>query len=96
MPRTNASSVTSALVGEEIRRVRRELGWTQKQLAARLDAAPAYVSAIEAGKENLTLGSLARIADALGRGLDLTFPRVTGEFRTLDQDLARIDAGKTH
>lgn len=95
MPRTNASSITSQLVGEEIRKVRSELGWTQKQLAERLDAAPAYVSAIEAGRENLTLGSLARIAEALGRGLELSFPEVPGDFRTLDADLERIAAAKT-
>ena len=94
MPKTNSSSITSERVGEEIRRVRGELGWTQRQLAERLDAAPAYISAIEAGRENLTLGSLARIADAFGRGLELSFPAVSGEYRSLDQDLARLDATK--
>jgi transcriptional regulator with XRE-family HTH domain len=43
---------------------------------------PPYVAAVEGGKRNLTLGQLANIADALGRGLDVTFPEVEAEFRT--------------
>jgi transcriptional regulator with XRE-family HTH domain len=94
MPKTNSSSITSERVGEEIRRVRDELGWTQKQLAERLDAKPAYVSAIEAGRANLTVGSLALIAEAFGRGLELRFPAVQADYRSLDRDLAQLQATK--
>lgn len=90
--KTNSSSVTSIVVGEEIRRVRKALGLTQAELAERLGAAASYVTAIERGRENLTLGSLARIASALGTGLEVSFPRMKDEYQTLDQDLAELEA----
>lgn len=77
MPRTRSSDVTSRRIGEEVRRSRAELGITQAELAKRLDVSPPYVAAIEAGQTNLTVGSLAAIADALGRGLDVLFPQVS-------------------
>jgi UDP-N-acetylglucosamine 1-carboxyvinyltransferase len=92
VPRTNSSSITSTVVGEEIRRARREQGLTQAELANRLGAAPAYVSAVEAGRENLTLGSLARLADALRTGLRVSFPSLEADFRTLDEDLAELES----
>ena len=42
---------------------------------------PPYVASLEAGTRNLTLGQLANVADALQRGLDITFPSVSAEFR---------------
>jgi transcriptional regulator with XRE-family HTH domain len=92
MPRTNSSSITQIVAGEEIRSVRLAQGLTQSEVARRLDASPAYVSAIEAGSENLTLGSLARIAAALDRGFEVAFPAVKDSTRTIDEDLAAIAA----
>lgn len=40
-------------------------GFTQEQLAEQLDVTPRYVQMVEAGDENLTVKSLAKIADAL-------------------------------
>jgi len=42
---------------------------------------PPYVASLEAGTRNVTLGQLANIADALQRGLDVTFPAVAAEYR---------------
>jgi transcriptional regulator with XRE-family HTH domain len=42
---------------------------------------PPYIAGLEAGTRNLTLGQLANIADALGRGLDIGFPVVASEYR---------------
>ena len=82
MPRTHMSDATSARVGLEVRRTRAELGLSQAELARRMGVKPPYVAGVEAGTRNLTLGQLANIADALGRGLDITFPTVAAEFRT--------------
>ena len=76
------SDATSGRVGVEIRRARTAQGLSQAELARRMGVKPPYVAGIEAGKRNLTLGQLANIADALGRGLDITFPEVQAEFRT--------------
>lgn len=90
MPKTNSSLITQTVVGEAVRSARAALGMTQAQLAKHLQAAPAYVSAIEAGRENLTLGSLARIASALGTGLNVSFPTLRDDSATLDRDLAEL------
>jgi transcriptional regulator with XRE-family HTH domain len=81
VPRTHTSDVTSARLGIEIRRARVDQGLTQAELARRMGVKPPYVAALEAGKRNVTLGQLANIADALERGLDITFPVVAGESR---------------
>ena len=75
MPRTHTSDATSARLGIEIRRARVEQGLTQAEFARRMGVKPPYVASLEAGKRNVTLGQLANIADALDRGLDITFPR---------------------
>lgn len=75
------SDATSARVGVEVRRARIEEGLSQAELARRMGVQPPYVAGLEAGTRNLTLGQLANIADALHRGLDITFPAVAAEFR---------------
>lgn len=82
MPRTHTSDATSARLGSEVRRVRTQLGLTQAELARRMGVKAPYVAGLEAGTRNITLGQLANIADALGRGLDITFPAVAAEYAT--------------
>lgn len=41
-------------------------GWTQALLAERLKVTMRYVQAIELGQQNLSLGSLLKLARALG------------------------------
>ena len=43
------------------------------------------------GKRNVTLGQLANIADALDRGLDVTFPAVATEYRQRSEELGATD-----
>ena len=85
MPRTHMSDATSARVGLEMRRARIDQGLSQAELARRMGVKPPFVAGLEAGTRNLTLGQLANIADALGRGLDITFPVVSAEFRDTRQ-----------
>jgi transcriptional regulator with XRE-family HTH domain len=73
--------VTSARVGLEVRRARLEEGLSQAELARRMGVKPPYVAGLEAGTRNVTLGQLANVADALHRGLNITFPPVAAEFR---------------
>lgn len=51
---------------QAIRLLRNDKGWSQKDLADRLDVHPQSISEIERGKERLTLERLHRILDALG------------------------------
>jgi transcriptional regulator with XRE-family HTH domain len=81
MPRTHVSDATAARLGAEVRRARQEQNLTQAELARRMGVKPPYIAGLEAGTRNLTIGQLANIADALGRGLDIKFPTVASEFR---------------
>lgn len=77
MPRTAASDITARIVGEEVRRARKLAGLTQAEVAARLDTSPTYVTNVEAGRLNLTLGQLTRVASAIGADLQVSLPLVT-------------------
>lgn len=56
-------------VGRRIAQLRSEGGLTQEELAARLRISDRYLRRIEAGEMNLTLWSLAKIANKLGVGM---------------------------
>jgi len=78
VPRTAVSEIHAKVVGREIRETRRALGLTQAEVAERLGVSPSYVSAVEAGRRNLTLGQLANIANAMRLGIQLSFIQPDG------------------
>lgn len=55
-----------ALVGGRIRAARRRARLKQSDLAEAIGTKQAYMVGVEAGDQNITLKTLARIADALG------------------------------
>jgi transcriptional regulator with XRE-family HTH domain len=63
--RTSSSATLVARVAQRIAARRRERGLSQEGLAALLDIAVKNVQRIESGKQNLTLATLERIAEAL-------------------------------
>jgi transcriptional regulator with XRE-family HTH domain len=66
---------TQRLVGRRVAHHRQRRGWTQEVLAERVGVSTKYLQRIEAGRENLSLRSLATIAAALGcRPFDLLRP----------------------
>jgi transcriptional regulator with XRE-family HTH domain len=83
MPRTSSSSVASRVAGRAIREVRHEVGVTQAELARRMGTTPAYISALETGRTNSTIGHLWAVAEALGVELHLDF-RVPSRRRAPD------------
>jgi len=56
----------SVLVGAKTRAYRKKLGWTQEELAARAGMDFTSIGAAERGVRNLSLNSLARVAEVLG------------------------------
>lgn len=78
MPRTAASEIHAKVLGRELRAARNALGLTQAEVARRLDVSPSYLAAVEAGRNNLTLGQLANIANAMRVGIDIAFIRPDG------------------
>lgn len=75
MPRTAASEIHAKVFGRTLRQTRKELGLTQLEVAERLGVTASYISAVEAGRRNLTLGQLANIANAMRLGIDISFVR---------------------
>jgi transcriptional regulator with XRE-family HTH domain len=53
-------------VGNRIREVRKQKGWSQEKLADESEMHRTYMWGIERGTRNPSLGHLTRIADALG------------------------------
>jgi transcriptional regulator with XRE-family HTH domain len=54
-------------------------------VAERLGTSAPYVANLEAGRLNLTLGQLARVAEALGTDLEIALPRLTLERVVLEE-----------
>ncbi len=79
MPRTTRSDPTARLVGQAIRDARHQAHLTQAQLAQRLDTTTPYITNVEAGRTNLTVGQLASIADALDAVLEVNLRVVKAE-----------------
>ncbi|TET44292.1 XRE family transcriptional regulator [candidate division TA06 bacterium] len=52
-------------VGHKIRRLRREMGWSQEQLAFEAGLHRAYIGQIERGEKDIGLKNLEKIAKAL-------------------------------
>jgi transcriptional regulator with XRE-family HTH domain len=78
VPRTAASEIHAKVLGREIRETRHALGLSQVEVAKRLGVSASYLSAVEAGRRNLTLGQLANVANAMRLGLDISFIRPDG------------------
>lgn len=57
----------------ELRRVRRRLKLSQTELARRMDVKREFISRIESGKQNVTLETLYRIAEATGKEFEFSF-----------------------
>jgi transcriptional regulator with XRE-family HTH domain len=53
-------------IGGRILRRRKELGLTQQELADKLGISATNISPIEHGEQNLTIRTLAKLADVLG------------------------------
>ena len=53
-------------IGGRVRRLRQELDLSMRELAARADLSPRFLSDVESGAGNIAVGRLARIGDALG------------------------------
>lgn len=52
-------------IGRRIAELRRARGLTQEALAEKIEVTPRYLQSVEGGHENLTVGSLVDLANAL-------------------------------
>ena len=56
-------------LGQRVLGLRKERGWSQQELAARASLDRTYISAVEKGRQNITIGAAVRIAEALDTSL---------------------------
>ena len=54
------------IIGETIRRFRKQAGLSQEKLAEKADLHPVYIGELERGEETASISALLRIAGALG------------------------------
>ena len=60
-------------IAQQIKNLRLNLGYTQKDLAEKLGVIQQYISKIENGRENISIDTLKKIADALDKRLIVKF-----------------------
>ncbi len=67
---TIAAGTTPVRLGQSIRTVREQQGLSLRELARRVDVSPSFISQIELGKANPSVGTLYSIVSVLGTTLD--------------------------
>lgn len=68
-----AEETLSRRFGELVRRLRTERGYSQEEFSFRVGLHQTYVSSVERGERNVTIGTADRIAKALGTSLSSLF-----------------------
>jgi methanogenic corrinoid protein MtbC1/DNA-binding XRE family transcriptional regulator len=58
------------MLGRQIQQLRKSKNWSQQKLADIAQLERTYISTVERGKQNLTLGALIKLANALGTPLE--------------------------
>lgn len=66
MPYNEQEEATLRRLGDNIRRLRKQKGWSQEALAFEAGLDRTYVSSVERGERNIALLNLHRLAHALG------------------------------
>ena len=62
-----------SILGRNIRKHRKNLGWTQEKLAEHSSIDPKYCGQLERGEVNVSIITLARIAKALNEPMVVLF-----------------------
>ncbi len=61
------------IVGQRIREIRKEKGYSQEELASRADLDRTYMTSVECGRRNISIVNLHKIAKALGVTMEEMF-----------------------
>jgi transcriptional regulator with XRE-family HTH domain len=58
------------MLGSNIKKIRKEKGWSQRDLANKIDSDASYINRLETGKLNPSISAMERIANAMDCTLD--------------------------
>lgn len=61
------------LIGDQLKKLRKRAGWTQKDLASKLKTSQSAVARMEAGKQNVTVRVLVALALLFKKRLHIRF-----------------------
>jgi transcriptional regulator with XRE-family HTH domain len=78
------------LIGERIRKYRKEKGLSQEELAHLANLHTTYIGQLERGEKNATLGSVEKVANALGIPLENLFRSIHSNPDSQEYTLSRI------
>ena len=59
--------------GQNLKRIRKRMNMTQKQLADEIEISQSYLSDIENGRKNLSIKTVKKLADSLGLSVNDLF-----------------------
>ena len=83
------AKMATVTIGEKIKALRKERGWTQGELAERLGVKPQNISRYEKDRVQPREATLALFADVFGLPIaEFTSPAVPVEFSNLDPEIA--------
>lgn len=74
------------IIGENIKKLRKQKNLNQVQLAKRLNVSQQLISRIEQGRENLSIISLKNIVNALDRKVEIKFVPATNLYHHLQKE----------
>ena len=60
-------------LGNRIRELRLQTGWSQEKFALKIDMDRTYYASVESGKRNIAIVNIKKIADGLGITLSESF-----------------------
>jgi transcriptional regulator with XRE-family HTH domain len=66
----NALGLFLRKLGHSVHEYRKIRGFSQQELAASSDLDRAYISAVEHGKQNISIGAIAKLAKALNLSIE--------------------------
>jgi transcriptional regulator with XRE-family HTH domain len=77
-PKINRGIIMDAkqMIGARIKDIRNRKGFTQEELAEKININPKYLSSIERGKENPTLNTLIKLSESLDVNLNDIFHQI--------------------
>ncbi|CCQ98652.1 putative transcription factor, MBF1 like protein [[Clostridium] ultunense Esp] len=78
------------IIGERIRKYRKERGLSQEELAYMANLHTSYIGQLERGEKNATLESIEKVANALGITLEQLFRSIKTDSNSKDDTLTQI------
>jgi transcriptional regulator with XRE-family HTH domain len=60
---------TAVQFGKRVKALRKQMGWSQEELAERANVHRTYVGMIERAEKNITLANIEKVARALGKNV---------------------------